>query len=858
MKIRSIQIENFGQFHALNLKAPDAGLWRISGGNEFGKTTLLEFIRRIFWGFPDRRSNLNFYPAAGTPYGGRLELELDSGEIVTAERLGTGKNGTFRLIRQDGSEQTESEWRALLGISEQFYRNVYAFTIDELGELKALDQEEIRARLYGAGIAFGNVSLPALGAAFDKRAAALCLLHGRKNRIAELSAELRALDAAVAAAEENLPHYEAAREREIAARAASDELHRQRTECEKALRRAERLARGMEPRRVLQESEAQLKQLPLVPAELPADPGAEFARLRALRDQAEEEFLRLEKRHAELEAQLRETPLSELDPALAERLPELEQLLPEFRRNSEELIRLRAVLTQTRRQSGEIAGELGSFGAELPQIPELTLDDSDALRDFIRRRERLELIRAQNPPRLRRLWRKPHVAGTAVGGGILILSLLSAAAGGFLMLREQPANSTPAAAAAAAVTVATIAALAGGVTIYLSIPRRKFFDPAAAEEARFLEEWETFRNKFHLESNCLPATAEKLLARAARWRELEDESLRLQKQSETAQQFVTEFKTRCSGLPGAEPDMVDPAATLATLRLRTTAAAEAAARRAQLATRCEEMKNELQSAALRRSAARSALETFCRKGGAGNEEEFAQNLEQWHKRRQLEEQCDRMRAALRAVFGEDIPPEPDFDPQQEAERLRGELETLATQTVESDRLVGAAATECEKLLHTADPAGAANLAESCRNELRGAVREFLILREARNLLNRAIERYERERQPEVIRRADALFSAFTAGRYTGLHKSLTTGELLALDTESGLEKSPEMLSRGTLEELMLAMRLALIECSEVDNESLPVVLDDITVNFDSRRKAAVLAALETFAAGRQVILFSAN
>ena len=101
MKIRSIQIENFGQFHALNLKAPDAGLWRISGGNEFGKTTLLEFIRRIFWGFPDRRSNLNFYPAAGTPYGGRLELELDSGEIVTAERLGTGKNGTFRLIRQD-------------------------------------------------------------------------------------------------------------------------------------------------------------------------------------------------------------------------------------------------------------------------------------------------------------------------------------------------------------------------------------------------------------------------------------------------------------------------------------------------------------------------------------------------------------------------------------------------------------------------------------------------------------------------------------------------------------------------------------------------------------------------------------
>ncbi len=857
MKIRSIQIENFGQFHALNLKAPGAGLWRISGGNEFGKTTLLEFIRRILWGFPDRRSNLNAYPAAGAPYGGRLELELDSGELVTAERFGIGKSGTFRLLRADGTEQTESEWRALLGISEQFYRNVYAFTIDELGELKALDREEIRARLYGAGIAFGNISLPALGAALDKRAAALCLLHGRKNRIAELSAELRSLDAAVAAAEENLPDYEAAREREATARAESAELHRKRNDCSDALHRMERLCRGVEPRRKLREYETALAQLPPVPEALPPEPDTEFARLRALRDQAEEECSRMEKRHAELDAQLREPPPSELDPTLAERLPELEQSLPEFRRNSEELIRLRETLAMTQQRCKEIADELGPLGAELPQIPELTLSDGDTLRDFIRRRERLELIRAQDPPRLRRLWRKRHVVGAAIGGGILLLSLLTAVTGGLLMSRELRPESTPVAPTVVTVT-AIVAVVAGAATIFLSTPRREFFDPAAAEAVRFQEEWEKFRRRFHLKSECLPAAAEKLLARATRWRELENESLHLQKQSETAQEFVTEYKARCSGLPGAEPDMVDPAATLATLRLRITAAAEAAARRTQLATRCEETVRELNAAVGRRNAVQADLAALCRNGGAGSEEEFAQLLEKWRMRRQLEQQCDRMRAALRAVFGEDIPPEPDFDPQQEAERLRGELETLTARAAESDRLVGAATAECEKFLHAADPAGAANQAESCRNELRGAVREFLILREARNLLDRAIERYERERQPEVIRRADALFSSFTAGRYTGLHKSLTTGELLALDTESGLEKSPEMLSRGTLEELMLAMRLALIECNEENNESLPVVLDDITVNFDSSRKAAVLAALEEFSAGRQVILFSAG
>ena len=146
--------------------------------------------------------------------------------------------------------------------------------------------------------------------------------------------------------------------------------------------------------------------------------------------------------------------------------------------------------------------------------------------------------------------------------------------------------------------------------------------------------------------------------------------------------------------------------------------------------------------------------------------------------------------------------------------------------------------------------------EAAKGSVRRLVRDYLVVRTCRALLDAAVDRYERESQPEVFKRAEALFADFTSGRYTRLYKSVATGELLACDKESGLEKNFDALSRGTREELMLAMRLALIERIERDGESLPVVFDDVGVNFDADRLAAVERAVERFAAKRQVIWFS--
>ena len=191
MIIRKIHIENFGHFHDFTLElAP--GLNRLRHENEFGKSTIFEFVRRVLWGFPDgRKTQLNRYPArfSAGEYGGYLEVELKDGSTAVLERYGT--RGELVVRRPDGStEPGEELLRRLTPVSGDCYRKVYAITLDELTELSNLDGDEIRGRLYGGAITGGDVSLPALGKFLDAKAKDLYKQRGA-SKIAAARQEFR-------------------------------------------------------------------------------------------------------------------------------------------------------------------------------------------------------------------------------------------------------------------------------------------------------------------------------------------------------------------------------------------------------------------------------------------------------------------------------------------------------------------------------------------------------------------------------------------------------------------------------------------------------------------------------------------
>ena len=65
------------------------------------------------------------------------------------------------------------------------------------------------------------------------------------------------------------------------------------------------------------------------------------------------------------------------------------------------------------------------------------------------------------------------------------------------------------------------------------------------------------------------------------------------------------------------------------------------------------------------------------------------------------------------------------------------------------------------------------------------------------------------------------------------------------------------LSRGTIQQIYFALRLAMVDLVEGD-EPLPLFLDEMFVNWDPGRTTSGLAALADMPGDRQVFLFTAD
>ena len=114
-----------------------------------------------------------------------------------------------------------------------------------------------------------------------------------------------------------------------------------------------------------------------------------------------------------------------------------------------------------------------------------------------------------------------------------------------------------------------------------------------------------------------------------------------------------------------------------------------------------------------------------------------------------------------------------------------------------------------------------------------------------------------ERQPRVVRHAQDFFSHITSRRYERLFVPIGDRTVTVMDGTGGA-KQPEALSRGTREQLYLALRFGLVREFGERAERLPVVVDEVLVNFDQVR--AKLAA-ESFAAlseTNQVLVFTCH
>lgn len=117
---------------------------------------------------------------------------------------------------------------------------------------------------------------------------------------------------------------------------------------------------------------------------------------------------------------------------------------------------------------------------------------------------------------------------------------------------------------------------------------------------------------------------------------------------------------------------------------------------------------------------------------------------------------------------------------------------------------------------------------------------------------------ENNRQPETLTAASDFFQRMTAGRYKRVWTRLGERQLF-VDSEAGDSIRVEALSQGTREQLFLCLRLALVQSYARRGAKLPLVLDDVLVNFDTPRAQAAAATLKNFAeSGHQILFFTCH
>lgn len=112
--------------------------------------------------------------------------------------------------------------------------------------------------------------------------------------------------------------------------------------------------------------------------------------------------------------------------------------------------------------------------------------------------------------------------------------------------------------------------------------------------------------------------------------------------------------------------------------------------------------------------------------------------------------------------------------------------------------------------------------------------DFARLLLAKHMLEAAIATWESKRQPEVYLRASRLLSLMTEGRWTRV--SLTREGTLEVADALGRTRQPVHLSLGTCQQLYLALRIALLTCADNVGRAIPILADDILVNFDEQRR----------------------
>jgi len=253
---------------------------------------------------------------------------------------------------------------------------------------------------------------------------------------------------------------------------------------------------------------------------------------------------------------------------------------------------------------------------------------------------------------------------------------------------------------------------------------------------------------------------------------------------------------------------------------------------------------------------RDAIGKLLAEADAPSESEFFRRAEIFGRRQKLLTELDRIPSgtvvtndnALGAI--DHVDPDTFREAKQELVDAVEGLETARTQ-------VGRLEERIATLSRSEERSRARSRQETIVARVDEAAEKWAVLTLCRTLLDETRRVYETDRQPEVLQHASGFFSRMSGQRWSRIIAPLGSDQLV-VESARGDRVSPEKLSRGTAEQLYLAMRLALIREYSNHVEALPVIFDDVFVNFDMDRSRRAIESVRDLSKTHQVLLFTCH
>jgi uncharacterized protein YhaN len=865
MIIREIHIDGFGIFNGYSLGSLTNGVNIIKGNNEAGKSTLLKFLRYTLFGYP-RLTGQRMPPLNGGRHGGRIKALLSSGDEAVFERFGNDK---FNLYCQGKESNNPVHWFHQLGnATGDLYNNVYAFSLDELVDMASLGESGVEDKIFSIGLGLGNISLADVERNILDRLEQIYKPRGKTQRIPDILNDLRKRKSIIQSIQDQLPRFEILKEGEARLRYDIEQLQQQLSGQREDKARAEIFIKCYDAWISAVRADEALMELPEY-VDYPEDALVRLQRLEDREQGCKDDLDKL--RHGSAD----ETGI-----------PGLEAMIDKISFNSDlisresDLMYLESQLSRYDQTVGDtyeeqqlsdslaesIERELKSINREWTEETVAGFDNLSVHRDRMERfrQDFQELSRNKTDAEAELRASRAREGVVQVNRIVLIISIA-------LVIGSLPAFYEGFTVLGGALLAMALLFFAGKRYFiradYLKSLQDRLKDLKAKEVDLQLTYAEYLEHELYIPVVLSPEQIGELFQRIDQIRkDIHTRNQLINKVETSRMPFIKDFERRVNDLSGLLND--DNASenihmTVQGLIAGFKSSKEKLDYKARLSEALHFKRSSVKEVQRKLDEISGEVEALIRLAGAESRDAFRIRMEENSRVKNLIGRREAALELIEQIAGRGKSKEV-FEYFERHEKLSVENnirlweEEIKDNTEKLQRLnkqSGEMENELRRLEGESELSELLSVQETAKQQLFQEYKEWVSGQMALEVLTKVRSAYEKDKQPEVVRQASKYFRQITGGQYSSIRASLDSHEV-SVFTPQEVSKTIGQLSRGTREQLLISLRLGFIEEYEKQSEPLPVIIDEVLVNFDPERAKQTADILKGFGRNRQVLVFT--